>query len=251
MGFHAKTQIATHPCKARDGIKGEEGSPEEIDSTIPEARQEEGTYISAAATTMYSSSDPVGGCTRDDQLQAQQQELVFSLWKGTWKLNVLEDSEEMPEVRKHRALDQRLSQTSAVCTERSTSPSSSMVTSDWEASKASGPSPSFASQLAAESGVEVEELEVPLSVHTPVGTVATRKSIPSLPVDGKTHGRLLRLEATPVDVGMGLAAASLDINLGLLGLRNCPRFQPTCAILSPMQRMGPFPTGKWATMAPP
>ncbi|MQL72446.1 hypothetical protein Taro_004787 [Colocasia esculenta] len=40
----------------------------------------------------------------------------------------------------------------------------------------------FARQLALESGVESKELEAPLSVHTPVGTVSTRKCIPSLPV---------------------------------------------------------------------
>ncbi|MQM23270.1 hypothetical protein Taro_056333, partial [Colocasia esculenta] len=40
----------------------------------------------------------------------------------------------------------------------------------------------FAKQLAAESGVEAEELEVPLSVHMSAGTVATRKCIPSLTV---------------------------------------------------------------------
>ncbi|MQL85293.1 hypothetical protein Taro_017813 [Colocasia esculenta] len=36
----------------------------------------------------------------------------------------------------------------------------------------------FARQLALESGIESEDLEVPLSVHTPAGTVSTRKCIP-------------------------------------------------------------------------
>ncbi|MQM09575.1 hypothetical protein Taro_042451 [Colocasia esculenta] len=40
----------------------------------------------------------------------------------------------------------------------------------------------FAKQLVAESGVEANELEVPLSVHTPAGMVVTRKCFPSLPV---------------------------------------------------------------------
>ena len=39
----------------------------------------------------------------------------------------------------------------------------------------------FSRQLALESGVESEDLEVPLSVHTPAGMVSTRKCILSLP----------------------------------------------------------------------
>ncbi|MQM19827.1 hypothetical protein Taro_052839 [Colocasia esculenta] len=39
----------------------------------------------------------------------------------------------------------------------------------------------FTGQLALESGVESEDLEVPLSVHTPAGTVSSRKCIPLLP----------------------------------------------------------------------
>ncbi|MQL79880.1 hypothetical protein Taro_012322 [Colocasia esculenta] len=40
----------------------------------------------------------------------------------------------------------------------------------------------FSRKLALESRLESEDLEVPLSVHTPAGTVSTRKCIPSLPV---------------------------------------------------------------------
>ncbi|MQL86610.1 hypothetical protein Taro_019149 [Colocasia esculenta] len=65
----------------------------------------------------------------------------------------------------------------------------------------------FARQLALESGVESEELEVPLSVHTPAGTVSTRKCIPSLPVcieDRILDGCFFLLKMKDYDAILGL-----------------------------------------------
>ncbi|MQL90104.1 hypothetical protein Taro_022694, partial [Colocasia esculenta] len=65
----------------------------------------------------------------------------------------------------------------------------------------------FAKQLAAESGVEAEELEVPLSVRTPAGTVAIRKCIPSLPVcieDRGLFGCFYLLKMKDYDAILGL-----------------------------------------------
>ncbi|MQM19252.1 hypothetical protein Taro_052253, partial [Colocasia esculenta] len=97
----------------RDGsaLGGEEGSPEEVRATFPEAGQEEGSVLVTSASS--GSFESVG------------------------------------------------------CAARSASPSSGSNNnaSDGETRKASSPS----SSLAAESGVEAEELEVTLSMHTPVG----------------------------------------------------------------------------------
>ncbi|MQL91538.1 hypothetical protein Taro_024154 [Colocasia esculenta] len=65
----------------------------------------------------------------------------------------------------------------------------------------------FARQLALESGVESEDLEVPFSVHTPVGTVLTRKCIPSLPVcieDRVLDGCFFLLKMKDYDAILGL-----------------------------------------------
>ena len=65
----------------------------------------------------------------------------------------------------------------------------------------------FARQLALESGIESEELEVPLSVHTPAGTVSTRKCIPSLPVcieDRILDGCFFLLKMKDYDAILGL-----------------------------------------------
>ncbi|MQL69940.1 hypothetical protein Taro_002231 [Colocasia esculenta] len=65
----------------------------------------------------------------------------------------------------------------------------------------------FARQLALESGVESEDLEVPLSVHTPAGTVSTRKCVPSLPVcieDRILDGCFFLLKMKDYDAILGL-----------------------------------------------
>ncbi|MQM20224.1 hypothetical protein Taro_053240 [Colocasia esculenta] len=65
----------------------------------------------------------------------------------------------------------------------------------------------FARQLALESGVESEDLEVPLSVHTPAGTVSTRKCILSLPVcieDRILDGCFFMLKMKDYDAILGL-----------------------------------------------
>ncbi|MQL68766.1 hypothetical protein Taro_001048 [Colocasia esculenta] len=65
----------------------------------------------------------------------------------------------------------------------------------------------FAKQLETEFGVEAEELEVPLSVHTPAVTIATRKCIPSLPVcieDRGLFGCFYFLKMKDYDVILGL-----------------------------------------------
>ncbi|MQM15301.1 hypothetical protein Taro_048246, partial [Colocasia esculenta] len=65
----------------------------------------------------------------------------------------------------------------------------------------------FARQLALESGIESEDLEVPLSVHTPAGTVSTRKFIPSLPVcieDRILDGCFFLLKMKDYDAILGL-----------------------------------------------
>ncbi|MQL74575.1 hypothetical protein Taro_006945, partial [Colocasia esculenta] len=65
----------------------------------------------------------------------------------------------------------------------------------------------FARQLALESGLESEVLEVPLSVHTPAGTVSTRKCIPSLPVcieDRVLEGCFFLLKMKDYDAILGL-----------------------------------------------
>ncbi|MQM13840.1 hypothetical protein Taro_046765, partial [Colocasia esculenta] len=115
-------------------------SLEEFNITFPESIQEEGSGVPVA--TASSSSELAHSCTTDTQLQAQRQEDVSSLRKGTWQHRVLEACREVPEVWQHRAPDLRLPQTSAVCSERSVSPNngSSSSTSDWETRKASGPS---------------------------------------------------------------------------------------------------------------
>ncbi|MQM16417.1 hypothetical protein Taro_049372 [Colocasia esculenta] len=100
---------------------------------------------------------------------------------------------------------QRLPQTPTGCSERNASPSSGSgsSSSDMETKKASSPSPS----LAAESRVEAEELEIPLSVHTPAGTVATKKCIPSLHVcieDRGLFGCFYLLKMKDYDAILGL-----------------------------------------------
>ncbi|MQL83974.1 hypothetical protein Taro_016464, partial [Colocasia esculenta] len=65
----------------------------------------------------------------------------------------------------------------------------------------------FARQLALESGIESEELEVLLSVHTPAGMVSTRKCIPSLPVfieDRFLDGCFFLLKMKDYDCILGL-----------------------------------------------
>ncbi|MQL80270.1 hypothetical protein Taro_012727 [Colocasia esculenta] len=65
---------------------------------------------------------------------------------------------------------QRLPKTSVGSPARSASPSDSNSSASYRKTrKASSPSSSFARQLALESGIESEDLEVPLSVHTPAG----------------------------------------------------------------------------------
>ncbi|MQM15325.1 hypothetical protein Taro_048268 [Colocasia esculenta] len=79
----------------------------------------------------------------------------------------------------------------------------------------------FARQLALESGIESEDLEVPLSVHTPVGTVTTRKCIPSLPVcieDRVLEGCFFLLKMKDYDAILGLD--SLEEHYALLSLRS-------------------------------
>ncbi|MQL78086.1 hypothetical protein Taro_010508, partial [Colocasia esculenta] len=73
-----------------------------------------------------------------------------------------------------RPQDQRFPKTSTGSSAWSASPSSSGSRASYGMTrKALSPSSSvcFSSQLALESGVESEELEVPLSVHTPMGTM--------------------------------------------------------------------------------
>ncbi|MQM12103.1 hypothetical protein Taro_045016 [Colocasia esculenta] len=125
----------------------EEGSTEEISTTFPEARQEEGTGI--PVTTASSSSESAGSGTSVTQLQAQLQEDVSSLREGTRWHQVLEAIREVFEVWQHQLSDQRLAQTLAVRSERSASPSSgsSSSTNDRETRKASGPSPIVCTSL--------------------------------------------------------------------------------------------------------
>ncbi|MQL77947.1 hypothetical protein Taro_010366 [Colocasia esculenta] len=99
---------------------------------------------------------------------------------------MLDDYGKVLEVRKQRPQDQGLSETSAGSPARRASPSSSGSSASYRKTrKASSPSSSvcFSSrgcrvggachrrQLALESGVESEDLEVPLSVHTHAGTL--------------------------------------------------------------------------------
>ncbi|MQM15716.1 hypothetical protein Taro_048667 [Colocasia esculenta] len=79
----------------------------------------------------------------------------------------------------------------------------------------------FARQLALESGIESEELEVPLSVHTPAGTVSTRKCIPSLPVcieNRVLDGCFFLLKMKDYDAILGLDW--LEEHYALLSLRS-------------------------------
>ncbi|MQL71747.1 hypothetical protein Taro_004087 [Colocasia esculenta] len=211
MQTQAQTQAALQAqlqaqVGERDGPVhgGEEGSPEEVSAISLEAGQEEGIRVPVASA--YSrSSESVSSCTADTSLQAQRQEGVSSLRKDTRRHRMLEASREVPEVWQYRAPDQRLPQTLAVFADRGASPSSgrSSDTNDKEARKASGPSPS----LAVESDVEAKELEVPLSVHTPAGTVAARKCIPSLPVcieDRGLFGCFYLLKMKDYDAILGL-----------------------------------------------
>ncbi|MQL74062.1 hypothetical protein Taro_006410 [Colocasia esculenta] len=65
----------------------------------------------------------------------------------------------------------------------------------------------FTRQLAIESGLESEDLEVPLSVHTPAGTVSTRKCVLSLPVcieDRVLEGCFFLLKMKDYDAILGL-----------------------------------------------
>ncbi|MQL70984.1 hypothetical protein Taro_003306, partial [Colocasia esculenta] len=119
--------------------------------------------------------------------------------------------------------DQGLSETLAGSPARSASPSSgsSSSASYRKTRKASSPSSSVCSspqgrraggachrrQLSLESSVESEELEVPLSVHTPAGMVSTRKCIPSLPVcieDRVLDGCFFLLKMKDYDAILGL-----------------------------------------------
>ncbi|MQL91121.1 hypothetical protein Taro_023731 [Colocasia esculenta] len=99
---------------------------------------------------------------------------------------MLDDYGKVLEVRKQRPQDQGLSETLAESPSRSASPSGSgSSTSYRKTRKASSPSSSVCfsargrraggachrRQLALESGIVSEDLEVPLSVHTPAGTM--------------------------------------------------------------------------------
>ncbi|MQL78310.1 hypothetical protein Taro_010737 [Colocasia esculenta] len=108
----------------RDGLvhRREEGSSEEVIVTFLEVGQEEDSGVPFA--TVSSSFKSASGCTIVTQLQAERQEGVSPLRKGTWRYRVLEAWKEVSEVWQHRAPDQRLPQTSAICSERSASPSS-------------------------------------------------------------------------------------------------------------------------------
>ncbi|MQL82700.1 hypothetical protein Taro_015170 [Colocasia esculenta] len=108
---------------------------------------------------------------------------VSPLREDTWRYRMLDDYGKVLEVRKQRPQDQELSETSVGSPARSASPSSSA--SYRKTRKASSPSSSVCfsargrraggachrRQLALEFGIESEDLEVPLSVHTPVGVV--------------------------------------------------------------------------------
>ncbi|MQM04597.1 hypothetical protein Taro_037404 [Colocasia esculenta] len=95
--------------------------------------------LSVACSGSYQSA---GGYATVTRLQAQRQEDVSSLWKGTRWHQVLEAGREVSQVWQHRASDYRFPQTPAGCLERSTSPSSGSSTSDRETRKASSPSSS-------------------------------------------------------------------------------------------------------------
>ncbi|MQL97332.1 hypothetical protein Taro_030018 [Colocasia esculenta] len=104
------------------------------------------------------------------QLEAQER---ADIWWASLLRTRFEDEAIDVAWDEFRSQDQGLPKTSAGSPARSASPSGSGSSASYRKTrKASSPSSSrFARQLALESGIESEELEVPLSMHTPAGTM--------------------------------------------------------------------------------